>query len=166
MMPRYLLRDGRVRIAAIACALATAALAMAVRSAVRVETSPAAPVAAPARVIASFVRLDTTSDLLVGRAIDKDPFGSRRDAVIAARRDVAPAPINRAASLPLRLVGTVIEGASGDFALCQLGNETPKMVRVGQSIGDYVLRRVTQGAASFDSPAGGRMELRVSKPGS
>lgn len=163
MIRRYLLRDVRVRAGVVACVAALATLTWVAGASIRVDAAPARLSGTPSRVVAAGGRLDTTSDALVSRAIDRDPFAVASSAVQA--RESSPAPATRAVAQPLRLVGTVVDGASGDFALCQLGADAPKVVRVGQTIGTYTLRSITQGAAAFDSPAGDRVELRVSKSG-
>lgn len=164
-MTRHLLRDIRVQAALAACAIALGALVYSALVAIRTGESLApGPQSLVPRSVASLTRLDTTSDATLDRAVDRDPFATEQTA--APAREIAQAPVTLASSQPLRLVGTVVDGASGDFALCQLGGEAPKIVRVGQSIGTYTLRSVTQGAASFDSPGGNRLDLRVSKTGS
>jgi hypothetical protein len=173
MTARHLLRDVRVQTALAAFAIALGALVYATLAAVRVDAPRV-----PGRVDSRFPipdsrfpipdsrlsRTDTTSNAILDRAVDRDPFATEQNA--APIREAAQAPVTLASSQPLRLVGTVVDGASGDFALCQLGGDAPKIVRVGQSIGTYTLRSVTQGAASFDSPGGNRLDLRVSKTGS
>jgi hypothetical protein len=170
MRARRLLESTSVRLSLAVAIVSLIVLVVATVRALRVDmTLPAlsSPVSAP---IGTVARATATSDGLVAAAVDNDPFsptrqksGTRYGAPSAAIvLNAAPPP----APAQLHLVGTVIDPARGDFALCQLGADSPRMVRVGQSIGNYVLRSISQGVASFDSPHGNRLELRVSKPGS
>ena len=162
MIPRYLVRSMNVRIAATVVVATLMAVGYVAIEASRIDaTAPQLDPLASERA-GTLARLDTTTDELVNRAVARDPFGTEQRVTLASRGS-APVPVVPVAAI--RLVGTVVAGASGDFALCQVGNEPPKVVRVGQTIGSYVLRRITQGAASFDSPDGERVELRVSKTG-
>ena len=79
---------------------------------------------------------------------------------------VVEAPALRPAPGSLTLIGTVISASGRSFAMCQLSAETPRVVRVGETIGAYTLRRVEQGEAFFVSDAGERLEIRVPKAGS
>jgi hypothetical protein len=49
-------------------------------------------------------------------------------------------------------------------AVCRVGSEPARMVRVGERIGAYTLARVEPGRAILTGP-GGRLELSVPKPG-
>lgn len=66
---------------------------------------------------------------------------------------------------PLRVLGTVVDSAGGSFALCQLGTTQAVIVRIGQRIGDYELRRVQKGSVVFATSDGGSVELRVPRAG-
>lgn len=69
-----------------------------------------------------------------------------------------------AAASPVTLIGTAVIG-DGGFAMCQRGVEPPKLVRVGDSYGDLLLRAVHPGRAVFRAKDGTTMELRVAKAG-
>jgi hypothetical protein len=87
----------------------------------------------------------------------------RRPEEIAAARAAASKPVGPAP--PLRLLGTVLSGAKDAFVVCQLGGDTPHIVRVGGSISGYNLRKIEPGRAIFTSPSGETSDLRVTKPG-
>jgi hypothetical protein len=165
-MRRHLLASWPVRLAAVACAASVVVLGAAIAAAVRSHPTPRLPAVNPAGAVVVSA-LDTTSDALVAAAADADPFSpSRTRAETRVASAAEPVVINRQPAAPLQLIGTVMDPAGGDFALCQLGADAPKIVRVGQSVGSYTLRRISQGSASFESSNGDRIELRVSKSGS
>ena len=64
----------------------------------------------------------------------------------------------------VRLLGTVVRGAGG-FALCQLSLEPPRIVRVGERLGELTLITLEQGRVVFRAPDGARLELSLSHPG-
>jgi hypothetical protein len=67
----------------------------------------------------------------------------------------------------LRLLGTVAspDGTQG-FAMCQIGNDPPRIIRVGESFGGWTLRTVGEGRATVTSPRGATINVAVPKPGS
>ena len=104
---------------------------------------------------------ETVSDALIARAAERDPF------VVVARAEsesLPPAPASVAAQ-PLHVLGTVVDSAGGSFALCQLGAAPAVVVRIGQRIGDYELRRVEKASAVFATSDSGRVELHVPRAG-
>jgi hypothetical protein len=111
---------------------------------------------------------DTTSDDLIGDALDHDPFSSTRKRPASrygASAQVIALQPPAAVETP-HLVGTVVDAGGGSFVLCQLGTGTPHVVRIGQKLGTYQLRSISQGAAIFVTGDGQRLELRVPKTGS
>lgn len=108
---------------------------------------------------------------LIARTVDHDPFHQERrrprtpfrlPAEEAAARVAATTP---APAAPLRLLGTVITPGADAFAMGQLGNDAPRVVRVGDKLGSYTLRRIEPGRAVFIAPNGETMDLRVPKAG-
>ncbi len=66
----------------------------------------------------------------------------------------------------LKLLGTAVSSANGGgFAMCQLGEDAPAIVRLGQSIGPYELRRVEPGRAVFRERGGENLVLTVDAEG-
>jgi hypothetical protein len=118
------------------------------------------------------VQRAATAPALVVAAIESDPFHpDRRRPTIAfrfpgeARSDVAATP----ASVPreaMRLIGTVVQSAGKGFAMCQLGNEPPRILRVGERVGELTLKQVEQGRAVFLASDGSRVEVQAPKAGS
>jgi hypothetical protein len=95
-----------------------------------------------------------------------DPFHPERRA--PGRRyglaDDAPAMAD-VPTAQLRLTGTALLPDGGGFVLAALGAETPRIVRVGESLGAYRLIRIREGEADFRR-AGEDLTLSVLRPGS
>lgn len=78
-----------------------------------------------------------------------------------------PAMAEPAAPPPqVQLIGTAVAPGGKSFAMVQLGSEPPKLVRIGEKVGDLTLRQVEQGRAVFVSAAGARVEVNANKAGS
>lgn len=106
------------------------------------------------------IRADTTRPV-PGAALVNDPF--RRGRELPALAHAAPDTTLPAGVVALRLLGTVVRpGAS--FALCQLSAEAPKIVHVGERLGDLKLIQLEQGRAVFQTSHGARLELSLSNP--
>ena len=105
---------------------------------------------------------DTTSDALLERAVERDPF-----ATVERGGTESSAPIRRPVEneQPVRVLGTVVDSLGGSFALCQLGATQAVILRVGQRIGDYELRRIEKGRVLFTTSDGESVELRVPRAG-
>ena len=104
---------------------------------------------------------ETASDALIARAAERDPFVVGRPEA----ESPPPAPESVAIAQPLRVLGTVVDSAGGSFALCQLGAAQAVVIRVGQRIGHYELRRVEKASAVFATSDSGRIELHVPRAG-
>ena len=92
----------------------------------------------------------------IAAAVDADPFNPGRqrpvEAYMLPNELVVPAASPRAEQL--RVLGTVVSTTGSGFAMCQLGSEPPTIVRIGEKIGVYTLKRVARGSATFTGPAG------------
>lgn len=62
------------------------------------------------------------------------------------------------------LIGTAVSDGGG-FAMCQLGSDPPRLVRLGERLAGYTLRSVGQGRATFRTETGQTIEVRVAKAG-
>lgn len=149
-------------------AVATLLLGVALWSALRVAPLP--PVT-PSSQAGSLVLAGSSRDAIVAtsastRALTSDPFSPGRrlrpePSVTRAVSQVAtPAP----APPTVRLLGTVMRGGSG-FAVCQVANDPPRTVRVGETLGELTLITLDQGRATFRSANGTRVELSLTPPG-
>jgi len=105
------------------------------------------------------------------QTIAADPFRPERaPASIAFRMpsDAAAgvAVVSHTPEEGLLLVGTALLPDGRSFAMCRIGADPPRVVRVGERIGEYTLRLVTQGQARFETAAGRTIDVRVPKAGS
>jgi len=105
-------------------------------------------------------------------AIGKDPFhperrrpGARFQLPADAAATLARGQESRATEASLRLIGTAVASEGGGFAMCAWQGGSPRIVRVGERVGDWTLRKVTPGAAEFATPAGTTVVVHVPKAG-
>lgn len=63
------------------------------------------------------------------------------------------------------VLGTVIATDGRNFATVQLKNGTPKLVHVGDMIGEWTVRSIERGKIVLTTSAGQRAEVTVSTPG-
>jgi hypothetical protein len=99
-------------------------------------------------------------------ALASDPFSPDRTLPDDAESDAAPSAAD-APSAPggeLRLLGTVVRGNS-PFALCQLPSDVPRIVHVGEQVGELTLISLDQGRAIFRARNGKQVELSLAKSG-
>lgn len=99
-------------------------------------------------------------------ALASDPFNTDRSLPDDAEPEaVAPADdVPPAAAGEVRLLGTVVRGNS-PFALCQLTSDVPRIVHVGEQVGDLTLISLDQGRAIFRARNGKQVELSLAKSG-
>lgn len=100
-------------------------------------------------------------------AVAKDPFhpGRRRPGQRFQVPDDVAGVRPAAATVQVELIGTAVTPGGG-FAMCATSGGPPRIVRVGERLGDWTLNRVTQGAAEFAKPDGAIVVLRIAKAGS
>lgn len=96
--------------------------------------------------------------------LPNDPFRPGRllpnkIAAAAARPDsVMPVSV-----VAIQLLGTVVR-PTGSFALCQLPTDRPRIVHIGERLGELTLIVLEQGHVVFQTPKGTRLELSLSQP--
>jgi hypothetical protein len=164
------LRHPLVRYALAALALSLVVLAWTVRRALEVEEALGALDGAQGPGITDVAPAAAPNAAEVLEAVESDPFHPERRRPTerfrlpgeAISTETAPP---QSASAPLVLLGTVVLAEGRSFVMCQQGSEQPRIVRVGESLGDYTLRTVEQGRAVFVTRRGEQVELRVPKPG-
>ena len=154
-----------MRAAAAAAAISAVFAGWAVLRALEIEALPASAdatalgdIQVPARRMPPRVN--------VAAAVNADPFSPERQRPAEAYRLpgelVVAAPTARPEQL--KVLGTVVSTGGSGFAMCQLGSEPPTIVRVGQKIGVYTLKRVARGSATFASPSG-EVVIAAPQPG-
>lgn len=128
----------------------------------RIEPSPQGAVLALDGLLPGTQRDSTLPSTLAG-----DPFNADRTLPGEADGEVATAPDSAAPAPPaeIKLLGTVVR-SSNPFALCQLTTDAPRIVHVGEKLGDLTLVSLDQGRATFRARTGTKVELSLSKPGS
>jgi hypothetical protein len=57
------------------------------------------------------------------------------------------------------VLGTAVASDGKHFATLQLGTDSPKLVRVGDRIGDWTVRAISRGKVVVESSQGTRAEL-------
>ncbi len=104
------------------------------------------------------------------KAVGKDPFHPerRRPAIRFQLPGEGPPASGEAAAepTPFKLIGTATMPEGRGFAMCQWGADPPKLVRIGESVGDLTLKAVEPGRAVFRTSGGKRYEVQVPKAGS
>lgn len=110
--------------------------------------------------------LETQPDHQASIALSSDPFSIDRTLPDDVEPDAAPAGDAQppAPGTEARLLGTVVRGSS-PFALCQLPTEAPRIVHLGEQLGDLTLISLDQGRATFRSRNGTQVELSLAKSG-
>lgn len=127
--------------------------------------APAAPNHAPTGATRPDLPTIPLTDVLV--AVRADPFHPERRAP-ERRFSFGRAPdAEDVASAPgeLRLIGTAVLPGSGGFALCALGTEGPRMVRLDEEVGPYRLTAIRPGEAEFVDSSGTSVTLAVPRGG-
>ncbi len=157
-----------VRVAGWLLAGAIALLLVAAWRAVRIDEveSLPAPVTAPGAT-PSPGEGEGYSLARVMEAVNNDPFHPLRRR--PARRlqptggQVVEAVADR--GLSVQVIGTAVSANGGGFAMCAWGGAPPRVVRIGERVGDWTLRAVTPGAAQFTSSTGTTAVVRIAKAG-
>ena len=161
----------KVRIALAAFGAAALLLAWTLWQAVRVNAVVASPGPRDGGgTVPTSAAWPTYSAERVLAAVDKDPFhpARRRPAVrFRLPHDMATA---RSRSAPttspgVRVIGTAVRADGGGFAMCSWAGGQPRIVRVGERVGEWTLSKVTPGAAEFRGSTGTTVVVRIAKAG-
>ncbi len=127
--------------------------------------------AAPATVSIVPGALDTPAapgGVDVAAAIAVDLFSPDRTAPAARYRmpgEAAPAAAAQEAPKPT-VLGTAIAADGTSFATCQFESARLLMVRVGDKVGDYLVKTIERGRVVFATPAGKTFEVLAPRAGS
>jgi len=167
MMPRGWRHSIPLQAALAALGLSIAATAWAFVQAVRVEPIPNPPATAIASLETIRRGIKRPAPDLQA-VVDNNVFSIDRSAPAAPYRMPGdPDPNARVAPQPERpiLLGTAIATDTRHFATMQLRDGTTKLVRVGDRIGEWVVRAIERGKVVLVSTGGVRAEVTVTKPG-
>lgn len=109
----------------------------------------------------------TTAQLAL--AVEQDPFHPERRRPTRPFRLPSEPMTNEtepaATQDALHLIGTAVFADGSGFAICQLGGQSPRLLRLGERLGEYELSSVAKGKASFLTSTGTRVEITVPKAG-
>lgn len=101
-------------------------------------------------------------------AVDKDLFASDRSAPDAPYRMPGESDGKDKPTVePMKpiVLGTAVATDGRSFATLQLGDASPTLVRVGDKIGEWVVKAIERGKIVLVSTSGTRADLTVPKPG-
>lgn len=102
-------------------------------------------------------------------AVDNDLFASDRSAPSNPYRMPGEnGPDDKPVVEPVKpiVLGTAVASDGRSFATMQLGDSTPMLVHVGDTIGEWVVKSIARGkVVLFGRTDGSRAELTVPKPG-
>ena len=148
--------------AALAALAASAVLvAWALVRALRVEPLPTVP--ATRLAMGSMSSVGERPRAVIQDAIDKDIFSPDRAAPAARyRMPGEPDPRSRtAAPEPPKpvVLGTAVSPDGRNFATVVVSDSAPRMVRVGDRIGDYLVKSIERGRVAFVTAAGRRVDV-------
>ena len=154
--------------AAAALGLSAGLMLLALWQALMTAPVPDVPIASPRSTLPVPAPAPATSASMRLAALQANPFRPGRSPAPAGFRmpsDPTVAGPGIRATDALVLIGTVVLPEDRGFALCRLVTEAPRMVRLGERVGDFTLKAVAQGRATFVSVAGASVDLRVAKGG-
>ncbi|HEY4131826.1 MAG TPA: hypothetical protein VGM50_14500 [Gemmatimonadaceae bacterium] len=100
-------------------------------------------------------------------AVDNDLFSEDRSAPSESYRMPGETSDDKPVVEPMKpnVLGTAVATDGRNFATLKLGDSSPQLVRVGDKIGEWVVRGIARGKVVLVSNNGTRAELTVTKPG-
>ena len=157
-----------VRMAGLLLVGAMAVLLVAAWRAVRLDAVRPlpVPVVAPDGTPSPAAR-EGSSIARVMEAVNNDPFHPLRRRPARRLRPAGGQVVEAVADrgLSVQVIGTAVSADGGGFAMCAWGGAPPRIVRIGERVGDWTLRAVTPGAAQFTSSTGATVIVRIAKAG-
>jgi hypothetical protein len=135
-------------------------------NAVRVEAVPNVPSSNVASLQGTHGPRRARAD--IANVVDNDLFSADRSAPDTPYRMPGdPDPNERPAALPDKpvLLGTGIATDHRNFATVQLGADRPTLVRVGDKIGQWVVRAIERGKITLVTATGAKVDISVPRPG-
>lgn len=163
--------DDFTRTPALKAASAIAALAglLFVWSLVRALAPDELPRATPVSVASLDVKRAPVRPIAdVQAAVENDLFSPDRTAPSEPYRmpgEAGPDDKPRVEPQKPVVLGTAVASDGRHFATLRLGDASPQLVRVGDRIGEWVVRAISRGKVVIESTEGARAELAVPKPG-
>jgi hypothetical protein len=145
--------------------MATLSLVAAVAAAVRTESVEAAPpVPGLPEDALRFLAPGAATDVRAAAA--RDLFSPERRPPARRYRPPGDEPEDAGAEPVVTpvVLGTAISGDGRHFAMCQIGEERPAIVRIGDRCGGYAVVAIERTRVVFRSPSGERLAIDASKP--
>lgn len=110
----------------------------------------------------------SSAQLLV--LLESNPFHpERRRPDVRFGAEVAEPTLDQStpqqSSATVQLLGTVVLPQQRSIAMCRIGNERARLLRVGDTLGSLKLAEIGQGRAVFVGSRGARLDLTVQKGG-
>jgi hypothetical protein len=156
------------QVALVAFGVSVVAVGWSLANALRAEPLPVLPPSTVAS-IETIKRGPIVAPTDVEAAVDADIFAPDRSAPdVPYRMPGELRPDDRPVAEPMKpnVVGTVVATDGRSFALMQLGNERPKLVHVGDTIGEWTVKSIERGKVTLVRPVTGtRVDVTVPKPG-
>jgi hypothetical protein len=104
----------------------------------------------------------------IGSIVENDLFSADRSApAMPYRMPGDPDPNEKPAALPDKpvLLGTGVATDNRNFATVQLGGDHPTLVRVGDKIGQWVVRAIERNKVVLVTATGAKIDISVPRPG-
>jgi hypothetical protein len=167
MNVRAVLNTRAMRVAVTALVVAIALVLWTLTRALRSEPLPDTP----PTTVASLEAIGTHSPRApadIEPAVDKDLFAADRSAPDAPYRMPGESDGKEKSTVePMKpvVLGTAVATDGRSFATLQLGDASPALVRVGDKIGEWVVKAIERGKIVLVSTSGTRADLTVPKPG-
>ncbi len=134
--------------------------------AMKLETVATAP--ATVDVVPGALDIPATgTPVNVRAAVDADLFAENRSAPSQRYRMPGEGSGDSTAAPAMPIVlGTAIAADGRSFATCQLESSRLQMVRVGDHLGNYLVKSIERGRVVFQTPAGTSLEILAPQQGS
>jgi hypothetical protein len=151
---------------ALAVALLGASTVRALRADAPASEAATPPVRAPEalRTVPPAVQVDA-AEVVEGNLFSPDRMAPlERYPMPGDEPPEAPAPAGPPPVRPI-VLGTAVTLDGISFATVSLGTGRPISVRVGDTVGTYIVSRIERGVVFFTSPSGERIEVRATRAG-
>jgi hypothetical protein len=167
-MMREWIRTPAMRVALVALGASLLVFGWTLTRALRAQPIPAAVPTTPVGFDATKrAAARQVADIQV--AVDNDLFSPDRSAPETPYRMPGESdPNDRSRVEPQKpvVLGTAVASDGHNFATLQFGNDSPKLVRVGDKVGEWTVRSITRGKVVLEGTEGTRAELgAINLPG-
>lgn len=163
MSSPLMLRDPAVRRATAGLGLAALLVVILLVRAVRIDAIPDAAGAPIDAALLASAGAREVSDL--GTAVALDPFSRSRSAPTKRYSlpwEAGEVAVTQSAPKP-QVLGTAIALDGKNFATCQLGSDTPRIVHVGDRLGEYTVKSIARGRVVFTTSSGNTLDISALK---